>query len=209
MELADQHGIASLTMRSLARWLGVEAASLYNHVTGKDDVLDGITDLVVAEIDVPTGAVGWREAMRTRARSAMEVFARHPWASGLIDSRERMGPARLAYVDGVLGVLLRAGFSAEAAANAFMALDSYIYGFERQRTELRLGEGGADPTAAAHSVQMSAPPEAYPALARVAGEFADRPFDVLASFEFGLELILGGLERALTGEGAATSRAAQ
>jgi AcrR family transcriptional regulator len=205
MDLADRHGIESLTMRALGRWLGVEAASLYNHVGSKDDLLDGITDLVVGEINVPRAAE-WKDAMRRRAMSALDVFSRHPWASGLIDSRELMGPARLAYVDGVLGVLLGAGFSADAAANAFMALDSYIYGFERQRTELNLGEGGADTTTTARSVQMAASPEAYPALERVAGEFATRPYDVAASFEFGLDLILDGLERLLTSGGSADSR---
>ncbi len=196
-------------MRALGRRLGVEAASLYNHVTGKDDLLDGVTDLVIGEIDVPTGAADWKDAMRRRAMSALDVFSRHPWASGLIDSRAQMGPARLAYVDGVLGVLLGAGFSAEAAANAFMALDSYIYGFERQRTELNLGEGGADTTAAARSVQMAASPQAYPALERVAGEFATRPYDVEASFEFGLDLILDGLERLLASGRSADSREVQ
>jgi AcrR family transcriptional regulator len=209
MDLADRRGIEALTMRALGRRLGVEAASLYNHVTGKDDLLDGITDLVVGEIDVPTRAADWKDAMRCRAMSALDVFSRHPWASGLIDSREQRGPARLAYVDSVLGVLLGAGFSAEAAANAFMALDSYIYGFERQRTELNLGEGGADTSAAARSVQMAASPEAYPALERVAGEFATRPYDVAASFEFGLDLILDGLDRLLTSGRSADSREVQ
>jgi AcrR family transcriptional regulator len=206
MDLADLRGIDSLTMRALGERLGVEAASLYNHVAGKDDLLDGITDLVVGEIDVPTGTADWKDAMRRRAMSALDVFSRHPWASGLIDTRERMGLARLAYVDGVLGVLLGAGFSAEAAANAFMALDSYIYGFERQRTELRLAEGGADTTAAARSVQIAASPKAYPALERVAGEFATRPYDVAASFEFGLDLILDGLERLLASGGSTPRR---
>ena len=206
MDLADRHGIESLTMRELGRWLGVEAASLYNHVSGKDDLLDGMTEIVVAEIDVPTRDADWKHAMRRRATSALDVFSRHPWASSLIDSRQGIGPARLAYVDGVLGVLLGAGFSAEAAANAFMTLDSYIYGFERQRTELDLGAGGADPTAAARSVQVAALPEAYPALERVAGEFARRPYDVAASFEFGLDLILDGLERILTAGGPADRR---
>jgi AcrR family transcriptional regulator len=207
MDLADQRGIESLTMRELGRWLGVEAASLYNHVAGKDDLLDGITDLVVGEIDVPTGTADWRDAMRRRARSALVVFSRHPWASGLIDSREQMGPARLAYVDGVLGALLGAGFSVEEAANAFMALDSYIYGFERQRTELNLGEGGVDTTPAARTVQMAVPPAAYPALERVASEFATRPYDVAAAFEFGLDIILDGLGRLLTSGTPADPRA--
>jgi len=196
VELADRQGIDSLTMRALGSWLGVEAPSLYNHVRDKDDLLDGMTDLVVGEIELPGRTTFWKDAMRLRATSALDVFSRHPWASGLIDSRGSMGPARLAYVNGVLEALLGAGFSVEAAANAFMALDSYIYGFERQRTELNLG-GGTDTTDAARAVQLAASPATYPALERVAREFAVRPFDVTASFAFGLDLLLDGLERRL------------
>ena len=136
MDLADASGIESVTMRELGRRLGVEAASLYNHVAGKDDLLDGMVDLVVAEIDLPSGDVHWKEAMRRRAVSAREVFARHRWGAGLIDSRGRSGPGSLSYADRVLGALLHAGFSPRLAANAFLALDSYIYGFERQRANI-------------------------------------------------------------------------
>ena len=134
MDLADERGIESLTMRELGRRLGVEAASLYNHVSGKDDVLDGMVEQVVSQIDLPGEDVDWKEAMRRRAVSARAVFARHRWAAGLIDSRERSGPGSLSYADRVLGTLLRAGFSPRVAGNAFVALDSYIYGYERQRS---------------------------------------------------------------------------
>jgi len=194
MELADERGIESLTMRGLGRRLKVEAASLYNHVNGKDDLLDAMVDLVVGEIEWPSEGADWKEAMRRRAISARDVFARHSWASSLIDSRERVGLARLSYIDSVLGALLRAGFSPEAAANAFMVLDSYIYGFERQRAELSLG-GEADPTEAADQIVAAIPPDAYPSLLRVAGEFATKPYDDAAAFEFGLDLIIDGLER--------------
>lgn len=196
MGLADERGIESLTMRGLGQRLKVEAASLYNHVTGKDDLLDAMVDLVVGEIDWPSEGADWKEAMRRRAISARDVFARHPWASGLIDSRERIGLARLSYIDSVLGTLLRAGFSPEAAANAFMVLDSYIYGFERQRAELSLG-GDVDPTEIAGEITAAIPPDAYPSLLRVAGEFATRPYDDAAAFDLGLGLILDGLERLL------------
>jgi AcrR family transcriptional regulator len=196
MELADERGIAALTMRELGRKLHVEAASLYNHVSGKDDLLDAMVDLVVGEIDWPSEGADWTEAMRRRAISARDVFARHPWASGLIDSRERLGPIRLSYMDRVLGALLEAGFSAEAAANAFMVIDSYIYGFERQRSELSLGDD-ADTTERAAAVLSAAPPDAYPSLMRVAGEFSTRPYDDAAAFKFGLGLILEGLQRHL------------
>lgn len=195
MKLADETGIESLTMRELGRRLGVEAASLYNHVTGKGDLLDGMTDLVAGEIDFPRCGVSWKEAMRQRAVSARDVFSHHPWASGLLDSRG-MGPAQLSYADRVLGVLLQAGFSPGAAANAFLVLDSYIYGFERQRSSLSLGDD-VDTTEVAEEVLAAIPPDAYPSLMRVAGEFAIKPYDEAAVFNLGLGLILDGLEHLL------------
>ena len=196
MDLADERGIESLTMRELGRRLGVEAASLYNHVAGKDDLLDGMADLVVAEIDLPSYGVDWKEAMRRRAVSAREVFSRHPWAAGLIDSRGPSGPCSLSYVDRVLGTLLQAGFSPGIAANAFLALDSYIYGFERQWSSLSLG-AAVDTTEAAEEVLAAIPQGAYPSLARVATDYAAKPYGDAAVFDFGLELILDGLQRLL------------
>jgi len=183
-------------MRELARRLGVEAASLYNHVAGKDDLLDGMVDLVVAEIDLPSRDVDWKEAMRRRAVSAREVFAHHRWGAGLIDSRGRSGPSSLSYADRVLGALLHAGFSPRLAASAFLALDSYIYGFERQRSNIAPAddEGSVE---VAEEVLAAIPQGAYPALALVATEYATQPFDDAAAFDFGLDLILDGLERLL------------
>ena len=108
LELADQEGIAAVTMRELGRRLGVEAMSLYNHVTTKDDVLDGIIDLVVAEIELPAGEVDWHEAMRQRAVWARDAFARHPWAGALIDTRQTSGPGRLHYLEWAIGTLREA-----------------------------------------------------------------------------------------------------
>ena len=196
MDLADESGIESVTMRELGRRLGVEAASLYNHVAGKGDLLDSMADLVVAEIDLPSGGVDWKEAMRRRAVSAREVFSRHRWAAALIDSRELSGPRRLSYADRVLGALLQAGFSPRTAAHAFLALDSYIYGFERQRSNLSLGDD-VDTTEAAQEVLAALPPGAYPSLASVAMEYAGQPYDDATAFEFGLDLILDGLRRLL------------
>jgi AcrR family transcriptional regulator len=196
MDLADGSGIESVTMRELGRKLGVEAASLYNHVAGKDDLLDGMVDLVVAEIDLPSGDVGWRDAMRRRAVSARAVFARHRWASALIDSRGRSGPSSLSYADRVLGTMLHAGFSPGLAANAFLALDSYIYGFERQRSNISPADD-EDATEVAQEVLAAIPDGAYPSLARVAMEYATKPYDDDAAFDFGLVLILDGLERLL------------
>jgi len=196
MDLADESGIESLTMRELGRRLGVEAASLYNHVAGKGDLLGSMMDLVVAEIDLPSRGVDWKEAMRRRAVSAREVFSRHRWGAALIDSREWSGPRRLSYADGVLGTLLQAGFSPGIAANAFLALDSYIYGFERQRSNLSLGDD-VDTTEAAQEVLAAVPHDAYPSLACVVMEYAVKPYDDAAAFDFGLDLILDSLERLL------------
>jgi AcrR family transcriptional regulator len=196
MDLADESGIESVTMRELGRRLGVEAASLYNHVAGKDDLLDGMADLVVAEIDLPSSGVDWKEAMRRRAVSARRVFSRHRWAAGLIDSREPSGPSRPCYADRVLGTLLRAGFSPGIAASAFLVLDSYIYGFERQRSSLSLGEDAVT-TETAQEYLAAISPGAYPSLACVAMEYAAKPYDDAAAFDFGLDLILDGLERLL------------
>lgn len=194
--LADECGIDSVTMRELGRRLEVEAASLYNHITGKDDLLGGMVDLAMSEIDVPIDGVSWKEAMRRRAISAREVFARHGWAAGLIDSRDRTGPNSLSYVDRVLGVLIQAGFSPSAAANAFLVLDSYIFGFERQRPDVSI-EDGLERTKVAREVLAAIPDGGYPFAARVAMEYAANPFDQEAAFEFGLGLILDGLERSL------------
>lgn len=194
MDLADDSGIESLTMRKLGRRLGVEAASLYNHVARKDDLLDGMADVVVAEIDLPSGGVHWKEAMRRRAVSAREVFSRHPWAAGLIDSREASGPSRLSYVDQVLGTLLDAGFSPSTAGRAFVALDSYVYGFERQRSSIGMGDE-VDGAEMAREVLEHIQQELYPSLARVAMGYETEPYDDAAAFEFGLNLILDGLQR--------------
>jgi len=196
MELADESGIDAVTMRELGRRLEVKAASLYNHVAGKDDLLGGMVDLAWSEIDVIVEGVGWKEAMRRRAICAREVFARHAWAAGLIDSRDLTGPNSLAYVDRVLGVLVQAGFSPAVAANAFLVLDSYIYGFELMRRDVSM-ENGSDGTEAAREVLAAIPDGGYSFVARVATEYAANPFDQEAAFEFGLGLILDGLERLL------------
>jgi AcrR family transcriptional regulator len=198
MDLADEHGIESLTMRGLGRRLGVEAASLYNHVSGKDDVLDGMVEQVVSQIDLPGDDAGWKEAMRRRAVSARAVFTRHRWAAGLIDSRERSGPGSLSYADRVLGTLLRAGFSPRAAGNAFVALDSYIYGYERQRSNMSLGDGDDDVAPAQELLEATQ--GAFPSLVLVARAYASESVDDDAIFDFGLDLILDGLQRLLETE---------
>jgi AcrR family transcriptional regulator len=196
MDLADEHGIESVTMRELGRRLGVEAASLYNHVAGKDDLLSGMTDLAAAEIELPSGDVEWMEAMRRRAVSARGVFLQHRWAAALMDSREWSGPHSLSYADHVLGTLIQAGFSPVIASWAFIVLDSYIYGFERQRSNFSQTDD-VDTIEIAQEVLASIPEGGYPSLAAVTMEYAEKPYDEDAAFDFGLGLILDSLQRLL------------
>ena len=128
IDVADREGLQALTMRRLGAELGVEAMAVYKHVSGKDDILDGMVELVVSLIETPGHGMDWRDAMRRRARSARDVLSRHSWAIGLLDSRRSMGPNQLRYVDSVLGSLRSAGFSIDDAAHAFSLLDSYVYG---------------------------------------------------------------------------------
>ncbi|MGZ4567522.1 MAG: TetR/AcrR family transcriptional regulator C-terminal domain-containing protein, partial [Blastococcus sp.] len=134
--LADTGGIESLTMRKLGLELGVEAMSLYNHIAGKDALLDAMIDSVFGEIDLPTDGIGWREAMRRRAISARAAMKRHRWAIGLMESRTSPGPTTLRHHDTVIGTLRGAGFTVAMAAHAFSALDAYIYGFALQEASL-------------------------------------------------------------------------
>ena len=198
IDLADEQGIGAVTMRAVAARLGVEAMSLYNHVKNKDEMLDGMIDLVVEEIDLPADTDDWREAMRCRAVSAHEAFARHLWAPTLIDSRETSGPARLRYFDWVLGTLVRAGFSYEGASRCFSVLDSYIYGFGRQ--QFNLSVEGIPPEVMAEMFRAAVPADVYPYLHRMATEAMETGYDAEADFDFGLEVILDGLDKMLVAE---------
>src|SRR3984893_3538506 len=123
---ADEHGIASLSMRKLGGVLGVEAMSLYNHVANKDELLNGMVDLVFSEIDLPVGGADWSTAMRERAQSARLALGHHPWAIALMSTRTSPGPATLRHHDAVIGSLRAAGFSVILAAHAVSALGRYI-----------------------------------------------------------------------------------
>jgi len=198
MGIADEHGAGAVTMRAVASRLGVEAMSLYNHVKNKDAILDGMVDIVVDEIELPTDAEDWREAMRRRAVLAHRAFARHPWAPALIDSRKTSGPARLRYFDWVLGTLVDAGFSLEVAARCFSVLDSYIYGFGRQ--QLSVTAGDAPPEVMAEAMLSAVPADDYPHLHQMVLMAMDAGYDAEADFAFGLHVILDGLEQTLSAE---------
>src|SRR3954469_10054460 len=130
--LADEHGLQWLSMRKLGQALAVEAMSLYHHVASKEDLIDGMIDLVFAEIELPSAEDDWKTAMRNRARSARQALSRHRWANGLMESRSTPGAANLPHHDSVIGCLRRAGFSVPLVAHAYSVLDSYIYGFAMQ-----------------------------------------------------------------------------
>ncbi len=193
--IADRGGLGALTMRRLGTELGVEAMSLYKHVAGKEEILDGVVDLIVGQIEIPGDAAGWREAMRRRAESAREVLGRHSWAIGLLETRGATGPASLHYVDAVLGVLRSAGFSVENAAHAFWLLDSYVYGHIVQETSFA-PEGPAPDTAAATATDLEqVAVNDYPHLAEMAAHASRIGFSIDVEFAFGLDLILDALER--------------
>ncbi|MCK7479914.1 MAG: TetR/AcrR family transcriptional regulator C-terminal domain-containing protein [Candidatus Moduliflexus flocculans] len=167
--------------------------SLYNHVENKEDLLDGILELFVGEIARPPAGAEWRSAMRERAVSARQAFSRHPWAAALMDSRVSSGPARLRYFDAMVGTLMGAGFPLEQVGRALSVLDCYIYGFAIQRNNMASGEHEQTETRAG-ALQDSAPVETYPHLARMIEWAMRNGYDEEADFEFGLALILEGLE---------------
>ena len=203
--LADAGGLESLTMRRLGEELGVEAMSLYKHVANKDDLLDGMTDSVFAEIELPDDASDWRTAMRERAISVRAVLARHPWATSLMQSRTSPGPATMRHHDTVIGTLRGAGFPVALTAHAFSALDSYIYGFALQQRSLPF-DTGEQAAEIADAILARFPAGDYPHLAELAVQHVLQPgYDYGHEFEFGLDLILDGLEHAL---GRAASAAA-
>ena len=199
--LADRGGVGALSMRKLAQELGVEAMSLYHHVANKDDILDGIVDVVFGEIELPAGEAGWEAAMRRRSVSAREALRRHPWATGLMESRRTPGPANIRHHDAVLGVLRNAGFPLELAAHAYSLLDSYIYGFALQEASLPF-HTPEETAEVAQEIMAAFPADDYPHLAEIATEHALQPgYDYGNEFLYGLDLILDGLARARAAAG--------
>jgi AcrR family transcriptional regulator len=194
--LADKQGIEALTMRNLGQKLGVEAMSLYNHVANKEDLVDGLVDIVFGEIEVPCDRAAWKSAMRRRALSALDALTRHRWAAGLMESRTNPGPANLRHHESVLDCLRRAGFSVEMAAHAYSALDSYTYGFavNQQSLPFDTGEQAAQ-VAGAILAQLEG--GGFPRLAEIARDYVMKPgYSYAREFEYGLDLLLDSLERA-------------
>jgi AcrR family transcriptional regulator len=207
MVLADQRGLEALTMRNLGQELGVEAMSLYNHVANKDDIIDGIVDLVFSEIALPSAQSHWKAAMRGRANSAHQALLRHPWAPSLMQSRTRPGPATLRHHDSVLGNLRNAGFTLVMAAHAVSVIDGYVYGFALQQINLPL-QSREQVAEVGQNILLQLAGE-YPHLAEMITDHAMKPgYDYADEFDFGLDLILDGLERAGGGAAKAPKRKA-
>ncbi|CAL9278651.1 TetR/AcrR family transcriptional regulator [Streptomyces griseoincarnatus] len=193
MAVADEKGAAALTMRAIAEPLGVEAMSLYHHVAGREDILDGMVDAVFGEIDLPPRGTDWKSALRHRADSARAVLLRHPWAVGLMDSRSQPGPATLRHHDAVIGTLRAGGFSVPMAAHAVSLIDSYLYGFVLQELSLPF-RGASELDEVAGAILRDMPADTYPHLTELATEHVLKPgYDYAGEFAFGLTLILDAL----------------
>ena len=201
--VADAGGLASLTIRSLAQALGVKPMSVYHHVANKDEILDGIVDIVFGEIDLPAVGGEWRSELAGRARSARQVLRRHPWAISLLESRTSPGPATLAHHDAVLGTLRTAGFSPELTAHAYALLDAFVYGFAVQEAALPF-EGPDSVGEVAEPIMELMSSGQYPHMVEMAQDHYLQPgYDFGDEFEFGLGLILDALAQRFSDQGVA------
>ncbi|MFD0043733.1 TetR/AcrR family transcriptional regulator [Pseudarthrobacter scleromae] len=200
--LADEDGLEKLSMRRLGEGLGVEAMSLYNHVSNKEDLLNGMIDTLYGEIELPSHDDDWKTALRKRSVSVRDVLLRHPWANGLMDSATSPGPGTLRHHDRVLGTFRNGGFSLAMTAHAFSALDSYVYGYAKQEKALPFDDG-EQAAAMANVMLAQLPASEYPYLYELMAKHVLRPgYNYADEFSFGLDLVLDALERARDAEAA-------
>jgi AcrR family transcriptional regulator len=192
--LADREGLAHLSMRALAKELGVEAMSLYHHVANKDDVLDGMVDHVFAEMHLPAvGTAAWRDEMRLRCVSGREAMLRHPWAVGLMDSRPNAGAATLLHHEAMVGCLREAGFAWPTVSHAMVLLDAHLYGFMVQ--ELSLPAVDSEALGELATQMLEARSIALPYLDAFTREHVLVPgYRFGDEFEIGLDLLLDAIE---------------
>jgi AcrR family transcriptional regulator len=204
VDLADRGGFASLTMRKLADELGVGAMSLYHYVPNKDDLVDGMIDVVFGEIEPPSTEVDWRTAMRRRATSTRVALNRHRWANGLMENRGSQGPAGLALREAILRCLREAGFSVEETLYAYNVQDSYLYGFALLEATIPFEDAeSSKERAETTAAGVDDLKDAFPYLHEmVVGHVATVGFDFDRAFDFGLDLILGALEARRASNGA-------
>ena len=196
VDLADRIGADALTIRKLATELDTKPMTLYHHVANKDAILDGMVEHVFAAIDPPPPDRPWKDAMRQRCLSARTVLRRHWWAAPLMESRTNPGPATLGHHEAVLACLRGAGFSLPLTAHAYAVVDSYLYGFAMQEANLPFN-GEAEIAELADAIVDAMPADAYPNMVEFTRDHVLKPgYGFGHSFEFGLDLLLDGLEAA-------------
>jgi AcrR family transcriptional regulator len=196
--LADREGIEAVSMRRLGQELGIEAMSLYTHVRSKEDLLDGMVEVVMAEVPARRARDGWKERLRRQILDTRAVLLRHPWTPGVIETRVQPGPATLRQFDRVMGILREGGFSLEMTHHAIHLLGSRLLGFTRELFDD--SNAAPDPDAARAMAEQLGP--AYPYVAEMAlGATHDEGLggcDTDFEFAFALDVILDGLERLRT-----------
>jgi AcrR family transcriptional regulator len=192
--LADEAGLEAFSMRGLAQELGVVPMALYKHIANKEEMLDGMVDIVFSEIELPSEDLDWRSAMRCRAISTREALRRHSWAIGMMESRHP-GPANLRNHNAVMGCLLEAGFSFEMAIHAYSVQDAYIYGFALQERDTGFETPASAGEAAQNRAQTIGALADYPYLVEIATKLPESGYDNAVEFAWGLDLILDGLDR--------------
>lgn len=192
LHLADSDGLSALSMRKVAAQLGVEAMSLYNHIGNKADIVAGITDLVAGEIDLPTPDFDWKGQMKTRSQSAHRVLMRHPWAAAQFQQPRTPGPLMMSYLDATLGCLIAVGFTPAQADHARNTIDNHIYGFTLQALTrpTRTREIARQAKKALKDIDKAR----FPALWRRTDDLAQATSPEIDDFDFGLDLILDGLD---------------
>ena len=194
---ADAAGLEALTMRHVAKTLNVAPMALYRHISHRDDLIDAMIDVVFGEIPLPPVQGEWKTAMRERALSLRDALVRHRWAIGLMESRRRPGPANLRHHDAVIGTLRGAGFDMAMVAHAYSLLDGYIYGFALTKMSMPIDTPG-EIEAMAQDMFEPFPANEYPNLAAFVTDHVLQPgYDFAEEFEYGLDVILNGLEQAL------------
>lgn len=194
LAVADEEGMGALTVRRLAERLGAGPMSIYHYFGNKAAIIDAMVDTVFAQIALPPEDQPWKSAIRTRCVSAREVLNRHPWAPPYMESRTSPGPETLRHHDAVLGCLRRGGFSLQMTAHAYAVLDSFLYGFALEEAALPSG-GGEGFQEVAEAIAANFPADEYPHLAELTLDHVlQAGYSFAQSFEFGLDLILDGLE---------------
>jgi len=198
LALADRHGLEALTMRGLARELGVEAMSLYHHFASKDALLDAMVDRVYAGILLPEASGQWRAELRRRSVSVREVLHAHPWALPLMESRRAPGPANLAYHEANIACLRAAGFTPEQVAHAYAIVDAFVYGFVLQEATLPF-ESGDEAAAMIREGGFGEGLADQPHMVWFTEQVILEPgYSFAREFEPGLDLVLDGIEARFT-----------